>query len=248
MNYNLLDEAWIPVFFKNGKNTRVGIRDALAQAAQIRQIAATNPMDRLAILRFLLALLYWCMGNPPDDKDSISGDSFPSDWFKKLDENKGCFNLLGDGKRLYQSTGKSGKDPKLSANYLTHEVPTGTNSGTSGIRRTIETVCVWHAAPRVCCVTAFRNLRRAWQAAGRQSETAGICLTLGASLAETLRVSWRKVFVDDLGTPTWEKSDLSLPSWRCSLLLGLTWLPRRVWLDDPVEPAAPCISCGRRSC
>ncbi len=29
------------------------------------------------------------------------------------------------------------------------------------------------------------------------------------------------------------------------LLLGLTYLPRRVWLDDPGDPQAPCISCGR---
>ncbi len=248
MNYNLLDEAWIPVLFKNGKNTRVGIRDALAQAAQIRQIAATNPMDRLAILRFLLALLYWCMGNPPDDKDSISGDSFPSDWFKKLDENKGCFNLLGDGKRLYQSTGKSGKDPKLSANYLTHEVPTGTNSW--HFRHSTDYrdgLCV------ACCATGLLRLPL-FATSGGRGKPPGVnqkppvyVIPLGASLAETLRLSWRKVSVYDLGTPTWESLDLSLPQrGNVPLLLGLTWLPRRVWLDDPVEPAATCISCGRK--
>ncbi len=57
MDYSLLDEAWIPVLFKNGETIRLGMRDALAQASQIRQIAATNPIDRVAILRFLLALL-----------------------------------------------------------------------------------------------------------------------------------------------------------------------------------------------
>ena len=40
------------------------LRRSLKQA-RIRQIAASNPMDRMAILRFLLALLYWCKGNPP---------------------------------------------------------------------------------------------------------------------------------------------------------------------------------------
>ena len=100
MDYNLLEEKWIPVLWKDGHSSRVGIIEALTQAGRIRQIAASNPMDRLAILRFLLALLYWCKGNPPDDKDSIS--SFPPDWFKKLDENKDCFNLLGEGKRFYQ--------------------------------------------------------------------------------------------------------------------------------------------------
>ena len=85
MKYNLLEEKWIPVLWKQGNTSRVGIMEALTQAGHIRQIAASNPMDRVAILRFLLALLYWCNGNPPDDKDSIS--SFPSDWFKKLNDN-----------------------------------------------------------------------------------------------------------------------------------------------------------------
>ena len=88
MSYNLLEEDWIPVLRKDGTPTRVGINKALTQAGEIRQIAASNPMDRVAILRFLLALLYWCRGNPPDDKDSLS--SFPSDWFKKLEDNKDC--------------------------------------------------------------------------------------------------------------------------------------------------------------
>lgn len=68
MNYNLLEEKWIPVLWKDGHSGRVGIVEAFTQAGRIRQIAASNPMDRMAILRFLLALLYWCKGNPPDDR------------------------------------------------------------------------------------------------------------------------------------------------------------------------------------
>ena len=64
MNYNLLEEKWIPVLWKDGHSGRVGIIEALTEAGRIRQIAASNPMDRLAILRFLLALLYWCKRNP----------------------------------------------------------------------------------------------------------------------------------------------------------------------------------------
>jgi hypothetical protein len=50
---NLLVERWIPVLWKNGKTSRVGIRDALTQAGKIRQIAASNPMDNVALLRLL---------------------------------------------------------------------------------------------------------------------------------------------------------------------------------------------------
>jgi hypothetical protein len=50
MNYNLLDEPWIPVLYHNGDWKRVGIRQALAEAGRIRQIAASNPMGLFAQL------------------------------------------------------------------------------------------------------------------------------------------------------------------------------------------------------
>jgi len=50
MIYNLLDEKWIPVLYRDGRWDRVGIRKALADAGRIRQIAASNPMDRIAQL------------------------------------------------------------------------------------------------------------------------------------------------------------------------------------------------------
>ena len=60
MNYNLLEEQWIPVLYRDGRYQRVGIRNALEDAGKIREIAASNPMDRVAILRLLLAVLQWC--------------------------------------------------------------------------------------------------------------------------------------------------------------------------------------------
>ena len=102
MNYNLLVEPWIPVLWNDGETSRVGIIDALTQAGRIREVAASNPMDRVAIVRFLLALLYWCKGDPPEEGDTVSGDGFPADWFWRLDANRDSFNLLGDVKRFYQ--------------------------------------------------------------------------------------------------------------------------------------------------
>ena len=48
MNFNLLDEEWIPVLRRDGRPDRLGIRAALTQASRIRQVAAPNPMDRIA--------------------------------------------------------------------------------------------------------------------------------------------------------------------------------------------------------
>jgi CRISPR system Cascade subunit CasA len=99
-NYNLLEEQWIPVLWVDGEFSRVGISEALAQAGRIRQIAASNPMDRVAILRFLLAILYWCKGSTLTDADVTSPDSFPDEWLCRLEENEDYFNLLGNGRRF----------------------------------------------------------------------------------------------------------------------------------------------------
>lgn len=242
VNYNLLEEPWIPVLMKDGQCCRVGIKDALTQAHRIRQIAASNPMDRLAILRFLLALLYWCKGNPPRQSKAKRDASFPSSWFNKLDANKDCFNLLGKGKRFYQY--KTSFDKPLTANYLIHEVPTGLN--------------VWHFRHSIdkvdglclaCCAMGLLRLP-VFSTSGGQGKPPGInrkppfyAIPMGASLAETLRLSWRPV--PTIGIPAWEKPNLPLPkTGEVPLLTGLTWLPRRVWLSNPEKREGTCISCG----
>ncbi len=39
VSFNLLSEPWIPVLWRDGRWGRVGIRQALAEAGHIRQIA-----------------------------------------------------------------------------------------------------------------------------------------------------------------------------------------------------------------
>lgn len=242
MTYNLLEEPWIPVLWSSGNVSRVGIKQALTQAGRIRQIAASNPMDRVAILRFLLALLYWCKGNPLADTSITPDNSFPADWFSKLDENRDCFDLLGGGKRFYQY--RKGGDTQLTANYLIHEIPTGTNC--------------WHfrhsadevdgLCPACCAMGLLRLPLFATQ--GGKGKSPGInqappiyVIPLGRTLAEIIRLSWRPA--SNLGTPAWEKPDIPLPKiGEVPLLTGLTWLPRRVWLGEPQENESHCISCG----
>jgi hypothetical protein len=247
MNFNLLEERWIPVLYANGRFGRVGIRKALIKAGQVRQIAASNPMDNVALLRFLLALLYWCKGNPPNEGSATTDDVFPAKWLSKLDANKECFNLLGVGKRFYQcANSRSSKVPeKLTANYLIHEIPTGTNKW--HFRHSTDKV---DGLCPACCAMGLLRLPLFSTSGGRgkppgvNSKPPVYVIPVGVSLAETLWFSWRPTA--NLGTPAWEKPDAQLPkAGEIPLLLGLTWLPRRVWLENPEETKADCVSCGR---
>jgi CRISPR-associated protein Cse1 family len=246
VHYNLLDQEWIPVLYHDGKMKRVGVHTAFAHAERIRQIAASNPMDRVAILRFFLALLYWCEGNPPDG--AAPGGALPSDWSAALDENRACFDLLGEGTRFYQRSSSDDKSGQLSANYLIQEVPTGTN--------------LWHFRHSTdgknglclsCCALGLLRLPL-FATSGGRGKPPGVnakppvyVIPIGSSLADTLLLSWCNIPHPNLGTPTWENPGLELPQeGGVPLLTGLTWLPRRVWLGDPEEPEARCIACGLR--
>lgn len=254
--FSLLDEKWIPVLYADGRRGRVRIRQALTEAGDIRQIAASNPMDNVALLRFLLAVLYWCKGAPPTqgEKDRIlAAGQFPAGWFAKLDGQEDCFNLLGDGKRFYQNTEYRQRTAEHTTNYLIHEVPSGTNK--------------WHfrhALDRAdglcpaCCAMGLIRLPVFATSAGKgmspsTGKSPGInskpplyVIPVGKSLAATLLLSWQTTGLS-LGTPEWETPGNTLPaSGEVPLLTGLTWLPRNVWLAQPEEHESICACCGRK--
>ena len=62
-------------------------------------------MDRVSLLRFLLAVLLWCRdGVSEEDRVNLAGmtEGVPDQWLEKLDEYKAKFNLLGEGERFFQ--------------------------------------------------------------------------------------------------------------------------------------------------
>lgn len=256
MGYNLLDEKWIPVLYRDGRYERVGILKALEDAPIIREVAASNPMDRVAILRFLLAVLYWCRGNPArqEEKDKVLGDGrFPADWFGKLRERAECFNLLGEGKRFYQNEAYKDLEPAHTVNYLIHEVPSGTNKW--HFRHATDMV---DALCPACCAMGLLRLPVFATSGGKgmspsTGKSPGInskpplyVVPMGDSLAATLQLSYRTTKLA-LGTPEWETPVNKLPlKGEVPLLMGLTWLPRSVWLGDLERSESICALCGRK--
>jgi hypothetical protein len=108
MSFNLLDERWIPILRTDGQAERVGIHEALINASNIRQIAASNPMDNVALLRLLLAVLQWCKPSPSDKERAglARANGIPEGWLQErlgtAEMPKEEFNLLGPSNAVFQ--------------------------------------------------------------------------------------------------------------------------------------------------
>ncbi len=240
-SYDLLREDWIPILWCNGRFSRAGIREVLTKAHRIKQIAAPNPMDRVAIIRFLLALLYWSKGNPPNDAHGVVGESFPESWFQRL-EDADTFRLLGHGQRFYQDPSAQRCRPITD---LLQEIPTGNN--------------FWHfrhatdytdgLCPR--CIALGLLRLPLFAVSGLPNLMAGIngappiyAVPCGASLYDTLVSNWLPRM--PLGEPTWAGTQTAPnPHDDVPLLEGLTLRSRKVWLHEPCGATRPCVGCGK---
>ena len=56
--FNLLDSAWIPVRYLDGRNAELGLLALFEQAAQIEGLAETSPPNLVALYRLLLAITH----------------------------------------------------------------------------------------------------------------------------------------------------------------------------------------------
>jgi len=242
MNFNLLQENWIPILYTNGHPDRVSIRTALTEAHEIRQIAASNPMDNVALLRFLLAVLMWC--SPRNDRNTVlhGADRIPADWLKKLDTSdqvNQSFVLLRDkgGFCQYPTTARS----DVAVTNLFHEFPSASNiAHFRHVRDERDGLCL------ACCALALVRwpvLASAGTAGARQSMTASIngntpafAIPIGSDLLATLVQAWPRAKNVDGDLPIWDGASEESP---LGVLKGLTWLSRRVEL-------APANECGNR--
>lgn len=243
--FNLLKEPWVPVVFLNGQFARLGLNDVFTQAQKIRDIASSNPMDRFAMVRFLLAIRYWSLGNPPAAAtQSANVDQERDIILQKLNEYSQCFNLFGD-QRFYQ-TQESQRSTKIGE--LFQEIPSGNN-----FRHFRHVTDYQHGFCPACCAMGLLRLPL-FAVSGLPDLKCGIngpppiyVINLGSTLADTLIKNWLPRTEEDLGTPAWE-NPLVRPTQpgRVPLLVGLTTLARKVWLydEDDKDNGGTCTLCG----
>lgn len=262
MCFNLIQEDWIPVLYANGHWRRVGIRKALKDAHLIRQIAAGNPMDNVALLRFLLAVLLWCRPNlSADDRarlDDPNIKGIPDDWFNAenrlgtLELPNPAFDLFHEETPFLQD--RSIKDSNSTpATNLLHEVPSGSNViHFCHVRDHKSGLC-----PACCGVALVR-----WSAyASAGTAGAGQSMTAapnGNTPAYHLVQDFTllRMLLANIPSETSVQGDLAV--WEGASeetplgpLKGLTWRTRRVLLLPPDSREihnlrlGKCLLCGR---
>ncbi|WP_428939784.1 type I-E CRISPR-associated protein Cse1/CasA [Fontivita pretiosa] len=239
-SFNLVKDEWIPVLYCDGRFARVGMRTALSEAGKIRQIAASNPMDNVALLRFLLAVLLWCKGDLRDEdhKRLEGGDGIPDEWLKELDTHKEKFNLLGEGERFYQDRSLKGKEPRPVADLLV-EFP-----GEDSVNHMRHVVHGTYGFCPACCALGILRLS-VWAPANKYYPA-----SVNPASAAYAVVQERNLLLTVLANLPAPPAQPEQAPWLIAdppaspgAVANLAWRPRKLWLDVAPDPG-PCANCG----
>lgn len=239
--FNLLEEQWIPVLYANGKTERIGIWQALTDAGKIRLIATSNPMDRVSLLRFLLAVLMWCKEDTKAALAALSKESagIPENWLAKLKKYRDAFNLLGDGKRFYQDESLKDKDERPIGDLLV-EFP-----GADSINHMRHVHQDSYGFCPACCVLGILRLS-VWAPANRfypasvNPGSAAYAFIEGKNLFQTFYANLPETNTQTDQAPWLEREQPNVPD----AVARLAWRPRKLWLNI-AENSGLCAYCGQ---
>lgn len=244
VTFNLITEKWIPILWANGKADRVGIRTALAEAGRIRQIASSNPMDNVSLLRFLLAVLLWCRPYlNEEDRQGLDGNArgVPEEWLAKLREHEAAFNLLGDGSRFMQAPATpSNKRPVAD---LFHELPGDSNKAHfRHIRDYKDGAC-----PRCIAIGLVRlpvaiTGKGSGKYPGINGDPPMYFVPVGNTLRESFILNWPSVH-DRGDQPCWFGGQHPEQD-QVGLMEGFTWTSRQFRISSDGVRQGTCMVCG----
>jgi len=248
VNYNLLEEKWIPVLWQYD---RVGVIEALECAGGIRCIALASPLDLFAVHRFMLTLLYWkadLAGGVERVRESLLKDEkIPSTVLDGISEEARCFDLFDEESPFLQDPSARAakeKEKKKSAGSLFAELATGTN------------IAHFHHGDdenlRLCLPCVALGMLRVvpWTLSGGSGLTPSVhnyppimAMATGNNLAGTLGLNLVRLDVK-AGEAKWSGHFKPTDSTKViPYLEALTWNPRRICLPQPQKGV--CWYCGQ---
>ena len=247
MAFSVLTEPVIPVLMCDGTHTSMGIRDVFLRAHEIRDIEASSPLERYALVRLLVAIAM-DMSQLSDSEDRIKlwerrcFDSIRFDsYIMKCEQDTPRFNLFDEKHPFMQSPydSKLDDDSKIKpVALLFHSVPSGNNHIFFDHRpETVQEVSSAEAFRALCTCYLFSVADK--RGPGSVNRVLPIyCTILRHNLFETLVLNMLSEKESmpvpyGVGKVPWRNGREMVPKEEVasiSMLEGLTWMPRRVTL------------------
>ncbi len=243
-SFDLLRSPWIPCLRADGTLVELGLRDALAQAHELREIHGESPLVTAALHRLLLAVLHRVFG--PDSLGEWgrlweAGRWDPARLDDYLNRWRDRFDLFHPERPFYQAPDERVKPKPL--NRLIHEVASGNNPTLFDHHTEVEGIALSPAQAARVLVTV-----QAFGLCGTKGPTMQftdapwargvIFLVQGRTLFETLALNLIRPPRDMIGDdpskdrPAWEMEDPFTPDRAkpYGYLDYLTWQNRRILL------------------
>jgi CRISPR system Cascade subunit CasA len=240
-SFNLIDEAWIPVRFPDGRRDELGIRDTLLRAQEITAIEDPSPLVVASLHRFLLALLYRALDGPTDKEQAkaLFREGFPREKITAyLDTWRERFWLFHErwpfGQNPLVPVDKTEPWNKLTAEFNpTKNKLLFDHTSTAIPEERLASECArWILATMSFSISGGRGYFPSPSANGV------LCIPLGRDLQKTLSYGLvpqnREVLLHDL--PIWERDPAPLPLTTTKRIASgfadlYTWQPRMVFLE-----------------
>ena len=132
--YNILERNWIPVIDSAGNSRRIGLRDLLLKAHELKEVSSANPLTEFSIYRFL-SVFVMDMLRPEttgDIEDILEAGKFETEeldaYLEVCDKEGVCFDLFDEKKPFMQASFNPDVDKSIrAANYLDIVSPQGNN-------------------------------------------------------------------------------------------------------------------------
>ncbi len=247
--WNILERAWIDAAALDGAWRMLSPLDTLRDAASLRLLAASSPLDEFAVHRFLITLLYWkadSVGGVAALRTKLLAGVVPAEVIAALAAERGHFDLFDPVRPFLQDPSAADPKPEKPVGSLFAEIATGTNIAHFDHSRDMKSP--------LCVPCVVRGLLRVvpWSQQGGAGFSPSIhgappiaVMPKGATLAQTLGLALVELRAP-VGTPVWTGTfrPLSFSS-KIPVLQALTWNPRRVHVPPPAGEGR-CGLCGAR--
>ena len=158
--FSVLDQPWIPVVSLSGEEKKLGIRQTLAQAHELKEISSSSPLEEYSIYRFLGLFLMDALRpeTEMDIEEILDAGYFSTEQTESyiaLCESEGVsFDLFDEERPFLQSKYNSVYDKEIkSVSVLDCTLPSGNNHTHFGHRRDVPKNLSADAALRLLLVT-----------------------------------------------------------------------------------------------